>query len=46
MEKYINYEMCKKCGGVCCKQNGCVYAPSDFKSMKYPNLKQNTLYKH
>lgn len=39
MEKYIDYEMCKKCGGVCCKQNGCVYAPSDFESMKYSYLK-------
>ena len=31
--------MCKKCGGACCKQNGCVYAPNDFESMKYPYLK-------
>lgn len=38
MEKYINYEMCKKCGGVCCKENGCVYSPNDFKSMKYDYL--------
>lgn len=34
MEKYINYEMCKKCGGACCKQNGCVYLPKDFKSFE------------
>ncbi len=34
MEKYIDYEMCKKCGGVCCKQNGCVYLPKDFKSLE------------
>ncbi len=39
MEKYIDYEMCKKCGGVCCKQNGCVYAPKDFESMEFSYLK-------
>lgn len=40
MEKYIDYEMCKKCGGACCKQNGCVYKPTDFKSMDFSYLKQ------
>lgn len=39
MEKYIDYEMCKKCGGVCCKQNGCVYMPKDFESMEFSYLK-------
>lgn len=34
MEKYINYAMCKECGGVCCKQNGCIYLPKDFKSLE------------
>ena len=38
MEKYIDYDMCKQCKGVCCKQNGCVYMPSDFKSMKFTYL--------
>ena len=40
MEKYVDYEMCKKCGGACCKQNGCVYAPTDFKSMDFSYLKE------
>ena len=39
MEKYIDYEMCKKWGGVCCKQNGCVYMPKDFESMEFSYLK-------
>lgn len=39
MEKYIDYEMCKKCGGECCKQNGCVYMPKDFESMEFSYLK-------
>ena len=33
MNKYINYEMCQKCGGICCKENGCIYLPGDFKTM-------------
>lgn len=40
MEKYIDYEMCKKCGGACCKQNGCVYMPNDFDSMDFSYLKE------
>ena len=39
MEKNINYEMCKKCGGACCKESGCVYNISDFESMDYSYLK-------
>lgn len=38
-EKYIDYEMCKKCGGACCKQNGCIYAPKDFNSVDFSYLK-------
>lgn len=34
MNKYINYEMCKKCKGVCCKENGCIHLPGDFKTME------------
>ena len=30
MEKYINYEMCKKCGGVCCKQIGLLVEPTQI----------------
>lgn len=38
MIKYINYEMCKKCGGICCKQTGCVYLPKDFKKLEFNYL--------
>ena len=40
MEKYIDEEMCKKCGGLCCMQNGCVCMPTDFKSMEFDYLKK------
>lgn len=35
MEKHVNYEMCKTCGGVCCQQNGCIYLPEDFKRLSF-----------
>ena len=38
-EKNINYEMCKKCQGACCKQNGCVYKTTDFKRLDFDSLK-------
>ena len=38
MEEYINYEMCKKCGGACCKETGCIYIPTDFKSLTFKSL--------
>lgn len=40
MEKYINYEMCKQCGGQCCKENGCIYLPKDFKDLSFEGLKK------
>lgn len=40
MEKFINYEMCKKCGGVCCKENGCIYLPQDFNNLDFESLKR------
>ena len=30
----INYEMCKKCGGRCCKSSPCQYLPIDFDSIE------------
>jgi len=30
----INYEMCKACGGRCCKSTPCQYLPSDFESIE------------
>ena len=40
MEKYINYEMCKECGGLCCQQNGCIYLPEDFKRLSFNFLQK------
>ena len=40
MKKYTNYEMCKQCGGKCCKQNGWIYMPKDFSSMDLKYLKK------
>ena len=38
MSEYINKELCKECGGSCCKKNGCMYLPEDFESMEYDYL--------
>lgn len=38
MEKHVNYELCKACGGVCCQQNGCIYLPNDFKRLSFNYL--------
>jgi len=38
MEEYINKDICKECGGVCCMKNGCMYLPEDFESMEYEYL--------
>lgn len=38
--KLVNDELCKKCGGRCCKQCGCLYFPEDFKfELTFDNLK-------
>lgn len=39
MEKYIDSDLCKECGGVCCKQNGCIFLPQDFEKMTFNYLK-------
>lgn len=36
--QYLNKDMCKLCGGACCKRSGCMYLPEDFESMKYESL--------
>lgn len=40
MEKneYLNYELCKKCGGKCCKMSACMFFVDDFESMKLDYL--------
>lgn len=31
--KFENNELCKECGGKCCKSSSCLYAPEDFKEI-------------
>lgn len=38
--KYINKDICTKCGGKCCKKSGCTYYVSDFESLKLEYLEQ------
>ena len=33
MEKYEDKDICKSCGGLCCKKSGCDYYVSDFPSV-------------
>lgn len=36
---FENAELCKKCGGKCCKASGCNYMPRDFEEMTFNYLK-------
>lgn len=36
----INKEICKECGGKCCKNCGCSYSTDDFENMSFSSLKQ------
>lgn len=38
--KYENKDICKKCGGRCCKKSGCDYFVSDFESMSTSYLEE------
>lgn len=38
--KIEDKSICEKCGGKCCKKSGCGYIVSDFKSMKFDELKK------
>jgi len=33
-----NLELCKKCGGRCCKKSGCDYIPDDFQELTFNYL--------
>lgn len=39
-EFYYDHDICKACGGRCCKVSGCNFAPSDFKEISYVYLKK------
>ncbi len=36
--KYENKEICKECGGKCCKKCGCDYLPKDFEDLSTNGL--------
>lgn len=38
-----NYDICKSCGGICCKQCGCHFSPRDFKELSFDYLKSEIL---
>lgn len=38
MERIEDREICKKCGGRCCKKSGCDYFVEDFESLKIGDL--------
>lgn len=40
MKKMENKQLCKECGGRCCKRMGCHYSPEDFKEITYESLKK------
>ncbi len=35
-----DHDICKMCGGKCCKANGCSFAPGDFKEISFEYLKK------
>lgn len=41
LEKYlVNKGICEECGGVCCKNAPCHFAPSDFSDLTFRGLKR------
>ena len=38
--KKFNSQICKKCKGNCCKSEGCLYSPSNFKEIAFDSLKE------
>lgn len=40
MNELENTELCKKCGGRCCKKSGCDYYVQDFENFKFKYLEQ------
>lgn len=40
MRKIENKQLCKECGGSCCKRMACHYSPDDFEEITYESLKK------
>lgn len=38
-EQYFKPEVCKECGGECCKRCGCDFSPDDFEEISFEYLK-------
>lgn len=38
-----NINLCRECGGMCCKKSGCDYSANDFKNCSYDNLLKELL---
>lgn len=41
--KNENINICRECGGMCCKKSGCDYSANDFKNCSYDNLLKELL---
>jgi len=39
INKYLNTNICKQCGGSCCKFMGCHFSPEDFQELSFESLK-------
>ena len=44
IENNEDREMCKKCGGSCCRNMGCHYSPDNFNNITYESLKEKIEY--
>lgn len=38
MEKNENLDICRQCGGRCCKKSGCDYSAKDFTDLSFKSL--------
>lgn len=38
MIQYTNRELCKECGGKCCRNGGGIYAPEDFEELTFNSI--------
>ena len=43
MSKYEDRDICRECGGFCCKKSGCDYSPRDFDDLSINKLHEKLL---